>query len=586
MKKDKIKWASKDFDITTIYNNYRNGDWRIPSYQRGYVWKEEQVVKLVDSIISGFPIGSILLWKNDKGKSFILDGQQRTISLLKVRNKPFKYLSSETFSKLIGTEKYELATQEIINKLADFTIDEIVDMKGNFKKPIEEIIDPFLANIDGSVKEKLNEYVMIWKYDKSKIVTAIEVDSMNAMQAIELFKRINTSGKKLNDYEVLAARWSETKIEDRSGKLIENSKHLYKSFYDGIGIDSSKIKEFSEKEITPSEFFYTMFYSAFKNTSFFRELFISTSDDGTTEIIDSKELNQLLWIIRYILYKRKEDDSYILKNKPTDPYLGWALKNSFTPTELGRLAKAIIDSTKKFEKYVKVLMIKNSNDKFVYLTSNKGRNLPILALAQIIWREFNENPLSKKEWKDMSINVLADWFNSAFRSATTSRIKKVLTEDAYLVERDYSYLESVIEALEKNQRNEMDSRGFEPIAKYIVSIAYYDIQKLSVDDFDYDHVIPYSILKKNKFVRGKGSIGNASLLNRNINNSKSDTFDPEVYAHDRIVEVTKDINKKEYKEKLRNVIDENYSRAAVEELYDYRFEIIKGLFIKSIKGIY
>ena len=73
------------------------GDIKIPAFQRGFVWKQNQVIDLLDSIYNDYPIGSILLWNsNDRLKSsrniggfeiperddqypvnYVLDGQQR-----------------------------------------------------------------------------------------------------------------------------------------------------------------------------------------------------------------------------------------------------------------------------------------------------------------------------------------------------------------------------------------------------------------------------------------------------------------------------------------------------------------------------
>lgn len=46
----------------------------IPIFQRSFVWTEEKVVNLFDSINKGYPIGAILLWgreeKSMKRRSF------------------------------------------------------------------------------------------------------------------------------------------------------------------------------------------------------------------------------------------------------------------------------------------------------------------------------------------------------------------------------------------------------------------------------------------------------------------------------------------------------------------------------------
>lgn len=80
----------------------QKGEYRIPQFQREYVWEKTKVMSLFDSIYKEFPIGSFFLWKagrehnhlfrhsidlnippieEDESVSFILDGQQRITSL-------------------------------------------------------------------------------------------------------------------------------------------------------------------------------------------------------------------------------------------------------------------------------------------------------------------------------------------------------------------------------------------------------------------------------------------------------------------------------------------------------------------------
>lgn len=93
--------------IDKLINRIEEGDIKIPAFQRGFVWKQEQVIKLIDSIYHEFPIGSILLWNsNVRLKStrniggfllperepqypvnYVLDGQQRLSSIYAVFGK-------------------------------------------------------------------------------------------------------------------------------------------------------------------------------------------------------------------------------------------------------------------------------------------------------------------------------------------------------------------------------------------------------------------------------------------------------------------------------------------------------------------
>ena len=35
----------------------------LPAMQRPFVWKDDRIAKLIDSLLRGFPIGTALLWK-------------------------------------------------------------------------------------------------------------------------------------------------------------------------------------------------------------------------------------------------------------------------------------------------------------------------------------------------------------------------------------------------------------------------------------------------------------------------------------------------------------------------------------------
>lgn len=93
--------------IYDVIHNIEEGELRIPKFQRPFVWCREQMVDLLDSIRSQYPIGSILVWETDtpinseesvgfirihkkvKGTvSYILDGQQRLSTLFGTLRKP------------------------------------------------------------------------------------------------------------------------------------------------------------------------------------------------------------------------------------------------------------------------------------------------------------------------------------------------------------------------------------------------------------------------------------------------------------------------------------------------------------------
>jgi uncharacterized protein with ParB-like and HNH nuclease domain len=49
--------------IWSLIGDLKKGEIKVPQFQRPFVWKDEQAVRLLDSIASNYPIGSLLLWK-------------------------------------------------------------------------------------------------------------------------------------------------------------------------------------------------------------------------------------------------------------------------------------------------------------------------------------------------------------------------------------------------------------------------------------------------------------------------------------------------------------------------------------------
>ena len=45
-----------------LISRIEQGDIKIPAFQRGFVWTQEQVIQLLDSMYRNYPIGSVLLW--------------------------------------------------------------------------------------------------------------------------------------------------------------------------------------------------------------------------------------------------------------------------------------------------------------------------------------------------------------------------------------------------------------------------------------------------------------------------------------------------------------------------------------------
>jgi uncharacterized protein with ParB-like and HNH nuclease domain len=48
--------------IASLLGDITKGNIKIPVFQREFVWTDDQIMSLIDSIYRGYPVGSILLW--------------------------------------------------------------------------------------------------------------------------------------------------------------------------------------------------------------------------------------------------------------------------------------------------------------------------------------------------------------------------------------------------------------------------------------------------------------------------------------------------------------------------------------------
>lgn len=95
---------AKTFPLEDLVGEVLSGYIRIPDFQRIFRWQWEDVKRLMDSIVRGYPIGSLLLWARpaledtlkigaleikapslDEAR-WVVDGQQRLTSLANALN--------------------------------------------------------------------------------------------------------------------------------------------------------------------------------------------------------------------------------------------------------------------------------------------------------------------------------------------------------------------------------------------------------------------------------------------------------------------------------------------------------------------
>ncbi|MEZ8367976.1 DUF262 domain-containing protein [Vibrio splendidus] len=70
-----------DFNISTIISFISSNVFKIPAFQRHYVWDIKRASKLIESLLIGLPIPQIFLYESGKNEFLVIDGQQRLMTL-------------------------------------------------------------------------------------------------------------------------------------------------------------------------------------------------------------------------------------------------------------------------------------------------------------------------------------------------------------------------------------------------------------------------------------------------------------------------------------------------------------------------
>jgi len=140
----------KYFSIKEIKNLWNKGEVLInKEYQRSEIWKSYQKKGLIDSIMKGFSIGVLVIWKNREDKFEILDGQQRIKTIIRFLNDEFKNNENKKFTELTITEQSEIEAYSIF----------CLKLKSDLKE--EEVSDIFTRLQEGTplnISEKVNAF--------------------------------------------------------------------------------------------------------------------------------------------------------------------------------------------------------------------------------------------------------------------------------------------------------------------------------------------------------------------------------------------------------------------------------------------
>lgn len=584
--KVQVKIDNTRYSLKEISRSYEKKEFRIPKYQRGYVWDSRRRGKLIDSIIRGYPIGSIIIWNNNNYK-YILDGQQRTRSLMEIRKYPFKDMTNETFLSLFGNQKFieknEVLLENILKTLKEKKIEELYveeyddDAEDHIKKLVSK--NKTEAEIHGinqkDIIKTLKRYVKSL-YDGDKFeIPSIDIIESSEEDAIEIFDRLNSQGIELTRMEKLSARWSSTIVNIEDKELLKLIKNIYRAD------ESEEIRETQEN--TPSEIIWALFLNSFKHTKFFKKLF--TKIEGGIELLNHSHIDKLLWMIRVMVAFKKDIElkDFIDDSFEADTNLGKEIAKIANEDEewLKNAAHLMAESWNKIEELCPILM-KEHNGKYIFVSA-ASTNLFVSMAAQIFYR-FLENDRATIN-KNLQLVLIKEILNGSYESSTNKVVKSTIITEEYMEDIAMKDVQKKLNEINNLQREEISTKkGFKNVAKLVVSIAFSQYSNNKIERYDFDHVFPKNWLKKADLSRGQNSIGNCGLLDASKNREKQDNLNVDELLSDKLTTFNDFIKEDKYKEMIVEIKTKK-ERKDFDRFMEERFNFISNKFIENINPI-
>ena len=228
------------YNLSSIVNYIDIGDIGLPDIQRPFVWKNNKVRDLLDSIYRGYPVGYLLFWQNGNveqigrtvgvdakqkpARLLIVDGQQRLTCLYAVikgieviREDYTKSHIRIAFNPLL--EKFEVA--DAATDRDPTYISNISDIwRGSTLYAfITDFLEQLSQNREVTEEEKNQIQSSISKLESIQAFpfTALELSPEISEEAVaEVFVRINSEGKSLNQADFILTLMSVFWDEGRS----------------------------------------------------------------------------------------------------------------------------------------------------------------------------------------------------------------------------------------------------------------------------------------------------------------------------------------------------------------------------------
>jgi len=217
--------------LKDLIADINSGQIKVPQFQRQFVWKEEQALKLLDSIASNYPVGSLLLWRTKNSLAV-----ERNIGAFKLPNTDDM---SPTDYVLDGQQRLTVIYSTLGAPEGQGGFDAVYDLNDQcfLEAPEEFSQTQFPLRIIYNTTKLLNFRSGLISYPNAEelqkrldglldVVTnyripVVTLKELTVEEVCPIFERINSSGTRLSTYDLMvAATWTESfDLNDEAQKI-------------------------------------------------------------------------------------------------------------------------------------------------------------------------------------------------------------------------------------------------------------------------------------------------------------------------------------------------------------------------------
>lgn len=222
--------------LKDLIADINSGQIKVPQFQRQFVWKEEQAIKLLDSIASNYPVGSLLLWKTANSLAI-----ERNIGAFKL---PDTDDMSPTDYVLDGQQRLTVIYSALGALEGEGGFDAVYDLDDEcfMEAPEQFSQTQFPLRIIYNTTKLLNFRSGLVSYPNSEqlqerldglidVITnyripVVTLKGLSVEEVCPIFERINSSGTRLSTYDLMvAATWTESfDLNDEAQKIATSLK--------------------------------------------------------------------------------------------------------------------------------------------------------------------------------------------------------------------------------------------------------------------------------------------------------------------------------------------------------------------------